>query len=68
MKKHVMVGVAALACATSGAWAQSSVTVFGFVDVALGKNAGSKDKQVMDNYGSRIGFKGEEDLGGGLKA
>lgn len=68
MKKHVMVGAAALLCSASGAWAQSSVTVFGFVDVALGKNSGSSDKQVMDNYGSRIGFKGEEDLGGGLKA
>jgi predicted porin len=66
MKKHVMVGVAALAC--SAAWAQSSVTAFGFVNLTVGKNAGSSDKGVMDGYGSRLGFKGEEDLGNGLKA
>jgi len=69
MQKHVMVGVAAaLFCSAGATWAQSSVTAFGFVNLAVGKNAGSSDKQVMDTYGSRLGFKGEEDLGGGLKA
>jgi predicted porin len=67
MKTYVMAGVAALAC--SGAvWAQSSVTVYGLLDQAVGKNIGSSAKGVFDSTGSRLGFKGEEDLGGGMKA
>ena len=67
MKARLVMGAAALVC-SAGAWAQSSVTVFGFVNQAIGKDSGSSDKDVMDTYGSRLGFKGEEDLGGGLKA
>jgi predicted porin len=58
--------MAALA-ACGGAWAQN-VTIYGFLDQAVGKPAGSAVKQVLDSAGSRLGFKGEEDLGDGLKA
>ena len=69
MKTSVMVGVAAVACLAGGAFAQSSVQVYGLVDLAVGKNIGSTAKPAMfDSTGSRLGFKGEEDLGGGLKA
>lgn len=68
MKKHVMVGVAALVCSTGAVWAQSTVTIYGFVDQAFGKNIGSSTEGIFDSTGSRLGFKGEEDLGGGLKA
>lgn len=53
-------------------FAQSSVTLFGVVDAAYAKGTGSlSDKTQLKNSGynsSRIGFRGVEDLGGGLKA
>lgn len=67
MDKRVLAGAAVLA-ACGGAWAQSNVTVYGFLDQAVGRPAGSAVKQVLDSAGSRLGFKGEEDLGDGLKA
>jgi predicted porin len=68
MKKRVVVGVAALVGAT-GAWAQSSVTVFGFLETQVGRQTQhAPGTEVFDAGGSRIGFKGDEDLGGGLKA
>jgi len=69
MKKHVIVGVAALACAASGAWAQSSVQIFGFVEAQVGRQTqNAPGTKMFDMGGSRLGFKGEEDLGGGTKA
>ena len=62
-----------LLCA-GGAHAQSSVEVSGLVDVFAGsiKNSGDAGrKSVVDSGGlttSWFGFKGTEDLGGGLKA
>jgi len=44
------------------------VTIFGKVDQAVGKGIGSKNKEVGDTAGSRIAFRGSEDLGGGLAA
>lgn len=68
MKKHALVGVAALACA-SGAWAQSSVTVFGFIEAQVGRQTqNAPGTKLFDMGGSRLGFKGDEDLGGGNKA
>lgn len=67
MKKHALV-LAALAAVTGSAWSQSTVTVYGRLDLGVGKPLGSADKQVMDAAGSRLGFRGVEDLGGGLKA
>ena len=63
----------ALLCA-AGAHAQSSVQLMGLTDVFVGsmKNAGDAGKKsVVDSGGmttSWFGFKGTEDLGGGLKA
>lgn len=68
MKRILRTGLAIAACTAGAAWAQSSVTIYGLVDQAVGKNIGSTAKGVFDSTGSRIGFKGEEDLGGGLKA
>ncbi len=65
MKKRVIVAAAALVC-SAGAWAESSVTIFGFIDAAVGKDTGSTEKKILDEYGSRLGVKGERDLGNGL--
>jgi predicted porin len=67
MKKS-LVALAVLGAFAGAASAQSSVTIYGKLDQAIGKPAGTEDKQVMDNTGSRLGFRGVEDLGGGLKA
>ena len=69
MKKHVVVGTAALVC-SMGVWAQSSVTVFGFIEAQVARVPGTADdtKAAADFGGSRLGFKGTEDLGGGNKA
>src|SRR5947207_1282023 len=68
MKAYVAMGVAALACST-GAWAQSSVTVFGFIEAQVGRQTqDAPGVKLFDMGGSRLGFKGEEDMGGGLKA
>lgn len=63
-----LLALAVLASFAGIASAQSSVTIYGKLDLAVGKPVGTTDKQVMDNAGSRLGFKGVEDLGGGLKA
>lgn len=73
MKKSL---IALAVLATSGAaMAQSSVTLFGVVDTGIGyvnkANAAGDNKYGVYNSGnttSRIGFRGVEDLGGGLKA
>ncbi|HUG20926.1 porin [Piscinibacter sp.] len=68
MKTYVVMGVAALACSTS-AWAQSSVTVFGFIEAQVGRQTQqAPGTKLFDMGGSRLGFKGDEDLGGGMKA
>lgn len=66
MKKSLL-ALAVLAFAGTAS-AQSSVTIFGKVDLALGKAIGSNDKAVRDGAGSRLGFRGQEDLGGGMFA
>ncbi|MDB5966423.1 MAG: hypothetical protein JWQ72_2923, partial [Polaromonas sp.] len=76
MKKS-LVALAALA-AVGAASAQSSVTLYGVVDIGYGSHrttsrdgtASIRTSGVMDgaNAGNRIGFRGTEDLGGGLKA
>jgi predicted porin len=63
--------LAALALATLGtsALAQSSVTMYGRLNLTLEsqKRGDAKEKGLYNNA-SRIGMKGTEDLGGGLKA
>ena len=69
MKKS-LIALAVLA-ASGAAMAQSSVTVFGVVDAAVTYADGARNwsgLQSGQNSTSRIGFRGVEDLGGGLKA
>ena len=68
--KKTLVAVAALVAAT-GSFAQSSVTLYGVADASLEVVKGTKSltRVSSDNLAtSRLGFKGVEDLGGGLKA
>ncbi|WP_367847949.1 porin [Rhodoferax sp. WC2427] len=70
MKKSL---IALAVLASTGAMAQSSVTLYGIVDVALqtSKVTNSPRQNTMESggvNGSRFGLKGSEDLGGGLKA
>jgi predicted porin len=68
MKRSIF--LAALATLTSGAaLAQSSVTIYGRLNVSAERQKdGDTTLNVLQNSSSRIGFKGTEDLGGGLKA
>ena len=68
MKKTLVLSALAAAC-VAPAFAQSSVTAYGRLNVTLEsrKTGDVTDKGVFNNA-SRIGFKGTEDLGGGLKA
>jgi predicted porin len=70
MNKTLIVA-AVSALAATGALAQSSVTVYGRLNTTVEeqKNIAVKGSQsVLQNNASRLGFKGTEDLGGGLKA
>src|SRR5690242_9540540 len=72
MKKS-LIALAALGAFAGAASAQSSVTLFGIVDVgarAVKNGDGSTVKSLTSNglATSRLGFRGEEDLGAGLKA
>ena len=69
MKKS-LIALAAVA-ATGAAFAQSSVTLYGVVDTSIGYVKGADNVSGMMNSGnatSRLGFRGVEDLGNGLKA
>jgi predicted porin len=72
MKKSLL-ALAVLTAVTGAASAQSSVTLYGKVDLGLvldSGNAAGKSIRISSGVtgGSRIGFKGVEDLGGGMKA
>jgi predicted porin len=70
MKKS-LVALAVLA-ASGASIAQSTVTVYGIVDIALANVSGTApSKNILTSGGvsaSRWGLKGSEDLGGGMKA
>ncbi len=70
MKKS-LIALAVLA-ASGVAMAQSSVTMYGVVDAGLLKSNGVSAQMMgstaMNNGTSRLGVRGTEDLGGGLKA
>ena len=70
MKKS-LIALAVLA-ASGAAMAQSSVTLFGVVDATYQYGSGSvSNKSQLGNSGyngSRLGFRGVEDLGGGMSA
>jgi len=74
-KKVIALAVAALA--SSAAFAQTNVTIYGVMDVGQAfvkssgaANGGANQSTVgrLDSNSSHIGFKGVEDLGNGLKA
>jgi predicted porin len=72
--KKLLIATAAMAV-VAGAQAQSSVTVYGMLDMNMttvdssAAGAGKATAQGGQTLGtSRLGFKGTEDLGGGLKA
>jgi len=68
MKKSLL-ALAVLGAFTGVASAQSSLTIYGKVDQAFGHKAGADISTWADSGArSRLGFKGTEDLGGGLKA
>jgi predicted porin len=69
--KKTLLAMAVLA-ASGAAFAQSSVTLFGVVDgtLAFGRGSVSNLTQLTNSgyNSSRLGFRGVEDLGGGLNA
>jgi predicted porin len=77
MKKSI-VALAVFGAFAGAASAQSSVTIYGLLDMSVAKgnggtapNAGApagKAWTVQQSAGSRLGFRGNEDLGGGLSA
>jgi len=71
MKKSLL-ALAVLGAFAGVASAQSSVTLFGVVDVSARyvDNGGGKQYQMAQdgNSSSRLGFRGTEDLGGGMAA
>jgi len=72
MKKS-LIALAALATVATAAQAQSSVSVYGILDLNVQsvRTEGTGDQTVAGENAlstSRLGFKGEEDLGGGLRA
>jgi predicted porin len=78
MKKSTLACAAALACITTTAMAQqatppSSVTLYGLADAGINYVTGLKQGSVTqltsgNMEGTRWGMKGNEDLGGGLRA
>lgn len=71
--KIIILALAVLSALADTASAQSNVSVYGLVDVALMRESGSAagpSTRISSGVasGSRIGFKGSEDLGGGLAA
>ena len=72
MKKS-LIALAALATVATAAQAQSSVTIYGIVDMGImsSKTDGAGNVLAAKSGAlstSRLGFRGAEDLGGGLKA
>lgn len=74
-----LLALAIVAGFASAASAQSSVTIYGSLDMAItkgnggtafnqGANGTSEAWQLKQSNGSRLGFRGNEDLGGGLAA
>jgi predicted porin len=71
--KRFLILTAAAGLVSGNALAQSNVTIYGIVDAGLVRESGGAAGSVTNlgggvASGSRIGFKGKEDLGGGLSA
>jgi predicted porin len=72
MKKRA-IAIALLGITSNAAFAQSSVTIYGKVDAGFVHESGGATGSANNlssgiASGSRLGFKGKEDLGGGLSA
>ncbi len=77
--KKLLIATAALAMVAGTAQAQSSVTVYGVIDTGYNSLETNKDgvkttvkgavaSSVGEAASNRLGFRGTEDLGGGMKA
>ena len=67
MKKSLL-ALAVLGAFAGAAAAQSSVTLYGRLDLSVNKGVGIAQKGISNGSGSRFGVRGSEDLGGGLSA
>lgn len=76
MKKSLL-ALAVLGAFAGAASAQSSVTIYGSIDMSVAKRDGAAPSPgapaneawtIQQSNGSRLGFQGNEDLGGGLSA
>lgn len=67
--KHTLLAAAVAGLACTGAFAQSTVSIYGRLNVtAERQDENGKSITKLVNNSSRIGFRGTEDLGGGVKA
>lgn len=71
--KKMLFATAALLSVTGGAVAQSNVTIYGMADMGIDRQMGGAAGDITKlssgiQLGSRLGFKGTEDLGGGMSA
>jgi predicted porin len=67
--RYRFVGLVASIVICGAAQAQPSVTLYGRVDLSLAQSADApSSKEIRNGSNSRIGVRGSEDLGGGLKA
>lgn len=68
MKTKILAGVISM-CFAAPVLAQSSVQVYGIADIGIHKTKGERAKVASGIAdGSRLGFKGTEDIGNGWKA
>jgi predicted porin len=69
MKKS-LVALALMGAFSSAAFAQSSVTIYGTLDAGITKTTNTANTAVLEGKrdNNKLGFRGVEDLGSGLKA
>jgi predicted porin len=69
MKKS-LVALALMGAFSSAAYAQSSVTIYGTLDAGINKTTHTANSSVQEGKrdNNKLGFRGVEDLGSGLKA
>lgn len=71
---HCAVLASTALCSAAPAIAQSSATIYGLIDMGFVRESGGPNGASVSKLtsgvasGSRLGFRGEEDLGGGLSA
>jgi len=69
MKTYLHLPLLALVAAAGPALAsEPAIDIYGFVDAAVGKETGQTGTHLLDDAGSRLGFKGEQGVGNGLTA